>query len=143
MAISQLSVFVGNNKGSIADITDILATAGINLHALNVADTDNFGILRLIADNTENALAALAEAGVIAKTRQVVCFEVPDEPGGLSKVLRLLADHDINTEYMYSLISGTVKSAYIVIRVGDNERAEQILTGAGYRVLTDNDVAGV
>ncbi len=143
MAISQLSVFVGNNKGSIADITEILAKAGINLHAMNVADTDNFGILRLIADDTESALRALADAGVIAKNRKVVCFEVPDEPGGLSKVLRLLADHDVNTEYMYSLISGSVKSAYIVIRVADNDVTEKLLSDAGYRVLFDDDVAAV
>ncbi len=143
MAISQLTVFVGNNKGSIADITEVLAKANVNLHAMNVADTDNFGILRLIADDADRALCALGEAKVLAKLRKVVCFEVPDEPGGLSKVLRLLADHDVNTEYMYSLITGSVKSAYIVIRVADNDVAEKLLTEAGYRVLNDEDVAGV
>ena len=140
MSIKQLSVFAGNEKGSIADITDVLSKAGVNLRAMTVADTVDFGILRLIADDTDKAVGALKEAGIIAGVTEVTSFTVPDEPGGLARVLRTLSDGGINAEYMYSLFAGRDGSAQIVIRVSDNALAEKILIDAGVEVSAGSDL---
>lgn len=140
MSIKQLSVFVGNEKGSIADITEMLSNAGVNLRAMTVADTVDFGILRLIADDTSRALSVLKNEGIIAGVTDATAFAVPDEPGGLARVLRILSEGGVNTEYMYSLFARKDGKACIVVRTADCAKTEQILKDAGIEVIDGDGV---
>lgn len=135
MAIKQLSVYLENKQGSISDITDILAENCIDLRSMCIADTSEFGILRIIAENVEAAAKLLNEAGHTATVREVVAFAVPDEAGGLARVLRILDESGVNMEYMYALLTNEVGKAYIVMRVDDNKKTESILTENGIEVL--------
>ena len=127
MAIRQLSVFVENKQGSLHEITDALAKANINLRSMCVADTSNFGIVRIIADDPEEAKVLLDKEGHAANVRLVNAFAVPDQPGGLAKVLSLLEGKGVNIEYMYALITTESGKAYSVMRTGDTEQTDRIL----------------
>ena len=137
MAIKQLSVFVENKKGSLHDITDALAKANINLRSMCVADTSNYGIVRIIADDPEKAKALLDKDGHAANVRLVNAFAVPDQPGGLSKVLSLLEGCGVNIEYMYALITTEDGKAYSVMRTGDTAETDKILTENGIELLDE------
>ena len=137
MAIKQLSVFVENKQGSLHDITDTLAKAGINLRSMCVADTSNYGIVRIIADEPEKAKALLDEQGQAANIRLVNAFAVPDQPGGLAKVLSLLEGKGVNIEYMYALITSEDGKAYSVMRTGDTEETDEILKSSGIELLDE------
>ena len=137
MAIRQLSVFVENKQGSLHDITDTLAKAGINLRSMCVADTSNYGIVRIIADEPEKAKALLDEQGQAANIRLVNAFAVPDQPGGLAKVLSLLEGKGVNIEYMYALITSEDGKAYSVMRTGDTEETDEILKSSGIELLDE------
>ena len=137
MAIRQLSVFVENKQGSLHDITDALAKAGINLRSMCVADTSNYGIVRIIADDPEKAKALLDEQGQAANVRLVNAFAVPDQPGGLAKVLNILEGKGVNIEYMYALITTEDGKAYSVMRTGNTEETDEILTENGVELLDE------
>ncbi len=137
MGIRQLSVFVENKKGTLHEITDVLAKAKIDLRSMCVADTSDYGIVRIIANEPERARDALAEAGHTASVRTVTAFAVPDVPGGLAKVLSLLEANGVNMEYMYALITSTAGKAYTVMRTDDPEKAEQILSANGVELLDE------
>ena len=137
MGIRQLSVFVENKKGTLHEITDVLAKAKIDLRSMCVADTSDYGIVRIIANEPERARDALAEAGHTASVRTVTAFAVPDVPGGLAKVLSLLEANGVNMEYMYALITSTAGKAYTVMRTDDPEKAEQILSVNGVELLDE------
>nr|MBE6544582.1 acetolactate synthase [Oscillospiraceae bacterium] len=137
MAIKQLSVFVENKQGSLHDITDALAKANINLRSMCVADTSNYGIVRIIADDPEKAKALLDKDGHAANVRLVNAFAVPDQPGGLSKVLSLLEGCGVNIEYMYALITTEDGKAYSVMRTGDTAETDKILTENGIELLDE------
>ncbi len=135
MAIKQLSVFVENKKGSLHEITDTLAKAGINLRSMCIADTSNFGIVRIIADNPDKAKELLDKAGHAANVREINAFAVPDAPGGLAKVLSLLEGSGVNIEYMYALITSEIGKAYSVMRTDDTEQTDKILSENGIELL--------
>ena len=137
MAIRQLSIFVENKQGSLHEITDALAKAGINLRSMCVADTSNYGIVRIIADNPEGAKALLDRDGHAANVRLVNAFAVPDIPGGLASVLRLLEGNGVNIDYMYALITSEEGKAYSVMRTGDTEQTDRILTENGIQLLDE------
>lgn len=137
MAIKQLSVFIENKQGSLHDITDALAKANINLRSMCVADTSNYGIVRIIADDPEKAKALLDKDGHAANVRLVNAFAVPDQPGGLSKVLSLLEGCGVNIEYMYALITTEDGKAYSVMRTGDTAETDKILTENGIELLDE------
>lgn len=137
MAIRQLSVFVENKKGSLHEITDALAEAGINLRSMCVADTANFGIVRIIADKPDEAKALLDKAGHAANIREINAFAVPDAPGGLAKVLSLLEANGVNIEYMYALVTSEVGKAYAVLRSDDTITTDEILTKSGIELLDE------
>ena len=139
MAIRQLSIFVENKKGRLVEITKMLAESNINMRALSIADTRDFGILRLIVDDTEKACVVLGENGVMVKVTQIAAVELPHRTGSLNAALTVLADAGINIEYLYAFLSSSGQGAYVVLRVADNEAAEKVLTDAGYNVLTDED----
>ena len=138
MAIKQLSVFVENKQGSLHDITDALAKANINLRSMCVADTSNYGIVRFIADEPEKAKALLDESGHAANVRRVNAFAVPDQPGGLAKVLNLLEGNGVNIEYMYALITTESGKAYSVMRTGNTDETDKILTENGIELLDES-----
>ena len=135
MAVRQLSVFMENKPGILANLAKILAEGNINLKAMTVADTKDFGIARMIVDDVDKALVVLSSAGQTAKVREVCGFIVPDEVGGLAKVLGILSDAGISVEYMYAIITSDSDRAHIVARVDDNDAAEKILTENGIELL--------
>jgi len=137
MAIRQLSVFVENKQGSLHEITDTLAKANIDLRSMCVADTSNYGIVRIIANDPEKAKELLDKEGHAANVRLINAFAVPDQPGGLAKVLSLLEGKGVNIEYMYALITSEDGKAYSVMRTGDTEATDKILTENGIELLDE------
>jgi hypothetical protein len=140
VGVEQLSIFLENKSGGLADVIDVLARRGINLRALSVADEADFGILRLIVDDTEKALTALQEAGAVARRTSVVAVEVPDRPGGLATVLAALRRAAINVEYMYAFPVKSGQGAVVVFRFDDEPAALAALQAAGTRLLDARDV---
>ncbi len=141
MAIKQLTVFVENKQGTLVEITDTLAKKNINIRALSIADTQDFGILRLIVTDNDAASAALSEHGYLVKTTDVVGVKIGDAPGKLSTALEVLDREQINMEYLYAFMARTEKHAYVVLRVTDNVAAESALVAAGFHMITDGDIA--
>ena len=140
MAIKQLTVFVPNRKGTIVSVTDILAKNNINLRALSIAETEDFGILRLIVNNETAAEKVLEEQGYLIKVVDVVGVKIGDAPGKLTAALDVLDKSNINVEYLYAFMARTEKHAYVVLRVENNEAAESALTDAGFKLITEADV---
>ncbi|MBQ8321414.1 MAG: acetolactate synthase [Clostridia bacterium] len=140
MGIRQLSVFVENKKGSLHEITDVLAKAGVDLRSMCVADTSDFGIVRIIANDPQKAKAALDASGHTANIREITAFAVPDVPGGLAKVLSLLEGRGVNIEYMYALITSEAGKAYTVMRTDDTEFTEEILRSNGIEILDESHI---
>ena len=140
MAIKQLTVFVENKQGTVVSITDTLSKYNINLRALSIAETQDFGILRLIVNDEATAEKILKEEGYLIKITEVVGVTISDEAGKLSEALKVLDDNKINMEYLYAFMSRTEKHAYVVIRVEDNDAAENALKNAGFKIVTEADV---
>lgn len=138
MTISQLSVFAENKAGSICEVTKVIAEANIDIRAFNVAETKDFGVLRLIVNDAEKAKAVLADKSFIVSITPVIGVIVPDAPGGLAKVLS--AVEGINVEYIYAFVSVSGSHAYVVLRVDDNNAAIKALSDAGLELLSDDIV---
>ena len=143
MTIKQLSVFAENRSGGLLDVIHTLGNAAIDIRALNVADTQDFGILRLIVDDTDKAKSVLTDLGAICAVTEVIGVKIPDIPGGLGSVLTLLAEHNINVDYLYAFVSVSGSSAYLVLRVQDNDGAIQVLTEAGVDLVTEADITAL
>ena len=140
MSLKQLTVFVENKQGSLVDITDTLAANGVNLRALSIADTQDFGLLRLIVNDNDAASAALTDKGYMLKITEVLGVKIGDAPGKLSKALSVLAAAGINVEYLYAFMARTQKHAYVVLRPTDNAAAEAALEAAGFHMITAADI---
>ena len=140
MGIRQLSVFLANKKGSLHEISDVIAKAGVDLRSMCIADTSDYGIVRVIADDPQKAADALAAAGHTANIRTVTAFAVPDVPGGLSKVLCLLEENNVNIEYLYALVTTNKDKAYAVMRTDDSEKTEKILADNGVELLKEDQI---
>ena len=140
MAIKQLTVFIQNKKGTVVSVTDILSNNNINLRALSIAETQDFGILRLIVNDEKAAEAVLTENGYLIKVIDVVGVKIGDEPGKLTAALDVLDKADINVEYLYAFMARTEKHAYVVLRVEDNAVAEKVLTDAGFKMISEADI---
>lgn len=138
--LKQLTVFVENKQGTLVDITDALAVSGVNLRALSIADTQNFGLLRLIVNDNATAAAVLQNKGYILKITDVIGVKIGDQPGKLSKALSVLAEAGVNVEYLYAFMARTEKHAYVVLRPTDNAAAENALEAAGFHMITDADI---
>ena len=135
MKIRQLTVFVENKVGYVSEITELFADSGIDMKALSIADTKDFGILRLIVDNPDKALEILKAHGLLGTITEVIGVEIPNTAGALSKALKLLAEKGVNVEYLYAFLSGTVGSAFVVIKATDNIKAEAVLKSAGFKEI--------
>ncbi len=141
MAIKQITVFVENKQGALVSITDILAQNNVNIRALSIAETNDFGILRLIVNDEVTAEKTLSENGYLIKVTEVVGVKIGDDPGKLTAALGVLDRAGINMEYLYAFMARTEKHAYVVFRVEDNEIAESALANAGFKLITDPDIA--
>ena len=140
MNIEQISVFIENKEGRLAEVTNILAKAEINLRGLSIADTSDFGILRLIVNDVEKAEKALkAENFTVGKTN-VIAVEILDKPGGLHKILQIVQENNINVEYMYAIMIHTKSSAIMVFRFDDLQKAEKILKNNNLKIISNKDL---
>ena len=137
MIIKQISIFVENKKGRLAEITETLAKAGANIRALSIADTTDFGILRLIVDKPDESAAALKEAGITVSVTNVIAVGIDDVPGAFSKPMRILADAEIDVEYMYAFITRKSERADVILRVADNDAAAKVLLDKGVELLDE------
>ncbi len=140
MRIAQISVFLENEAGRLANAAKILGGAEVNIRALSIADTADFGILRLIVDDPERAAAVLRGAGLTVSLTDVIAVEMPDRPGGLAQVLDALADARVNIEYMYAFVTQSAEGAVVVFRVDQLDEAIRALAASGLRLLSGDDV---
>ena len=140
MKVEQISVFLENKSGRLAEVTEILAREGINIRTLSLADTADFGILRLIVDRTDYAKKVLKESGFTVAKTEVIAIEVPDIPGGLAKILSTLDGARINVEYMYAFIHRSGEDAIVIFRFDEIDKAIRALLDAGVRVLKGEEV---
>ena len=142
MSIRQLSVFVQNEAGRLQEITDCLYLNNIDIRALSIAETQEFGILRLIVDDIDKAVAALQEEGYVVKNTEVIGCKLEDRPGGLAKIVKVISEIGVNMEYMYAFLTKT-DSAYLVLRVEDNEAVEKALQERNIPLLKEEDVTAL
>lgn len=141
MNIKQISVFIENRPGALYAMTGALAQSGVDLRALSMAETSDFGIARLIVDNTDKAAAVLREAGYVHNITPVLGVAIPDVPGGLNKVLQVLTDARVNVEYMYAFLGGKdVEHAYMIFRVADNEKAAAALASRNIKTVDQEEM---
>ena len=136
MALKQISVFVANETGALEKLVNILAEAGVDMRAMSIADTQEFGIMRMIVKGNTKACEVLRAAGYLVNISYVTAVEIPDEPGGLARVVSVLASHGVSIEYTYAFMTRSHGKACVVFRVEDNEAAEQILAGEGIVTLS-------
>ncbi len=135
MAVKQISVFLENKKGRLAEVTTSLSKEKINIRALALADTADFGVLRIIVDNPERAVTALKARGFVAQVTEVIAVEVEDRPGGLAHILEVLDEDNVNVEYMYAYVEKKRDNAIVICRIDDRERALQVLEKHGIATL--------
>jgi hypothetical protein len=138
--VEQISVFLENRAGRLAEVTETIAGAGINIRALSLADTSDFGILRIIVSDNEKAKETLKEKGFTVGRTTVVPVEVPDEPGGLHSILDLLSSEGINVEYMYAFVQQSGLNAVMIFRFDRTDQAIEILHSRGVKVLTGEEL---
>ncbi|KAF0218511.1 MAG: ACT domain-containing [Geobacteraceae bacterium] len=135
MKVEQISIFIENKSGRLAEVTRILGEAGVNIRALSLADTSDFGILRLIVNDREKAKQVLKEKGFTVSKTEVVAVEVPDRPGGLSQILQTLDSEAINVEYMYAFVERCGENAVIIFRFDETDKAVGVLQANGFSML--------
>ena len=135
MKVNQLSIFLENRSGRLAEVTETLEKAGINLRALSLADTADFGILRLIVSDFEKAEALLKEKGFTVGKTEVIAVRVKDEPGALNDLLKKMDEEALNVEYMYAFFQQSTKDAIIIFRFDDINKAVKNLQGKAYTIL--------
>ena len=142
MSVKQISIFLENKPGKMCEMTEVLAERGINMRGLSLAETEGFGIVRIIVDDVYEATTVLKDGGYINKLTSVVVAEIPDVPGGLNQILKVFAGDNINLAYMYALSTDSSSDkAYMVFRVDDHKAAQAALTRAGIRVVSQEDIA--
>lgn len=140
MLIKQISVFLENKSGRLAEVTKILGQNNIDISALSIADTTDFGILRLIVNNPDEALKVLKESEFTVSSTNVIAIGVEDKPGGLSKALEILDKEEIGIEYMYAFVGKTSDEALVILRVDEDNKAIDVLTKNGIKVLSSDKV---
>ncbi len=136
----QISVFIENTRGRLKDVTALLRDAGIDIRAITIADTPDFGIVRMITDNNEKALDILKHGGFITRTTDVIAVKIANKPGSLFKVLSVLEKQGINIEYLYSYAASPHEQVILVFRFDNNETAEKVLSGSNITILSTKDL---
>jgi len=140
MKVEQISIFIENKSGRLAEVARVLGEKGVNIRALSLADTSDFGILRLLVDNTDVALQTLKESGFTVNKTEVVAVEVPDQPGGLCEILQVLDKAQINVEYMYAFVERNAGNAVIIFRFDETDSAIDTLQGRGISILSGDQL---
>lgn len=140
MTIRQLSIFAANQPGTLLEITDALGKAGVDIRAMSIADTMDFGIFRLIVNDIEKAKGALSDLGCVVSETPVIAAAISDQPGALNAILKLLSENEINVEYMYAFIAVSKQFANVVFRVENNEKAIEILKENGVKLVSDAEI---
>lgn len=143
MKITQLSIFLQNQKGCLYDAVKTLSDAGIDIKTLSLAESKEFGVLRLIVDRPEDAVQKLKAQGHVASLTDIVAVEVEDRPGGLTKVLKVFSDNAINIEYMYAVVEKCADKAIMVFRFDDMDKAIAALSKNNIRVIREKDIASL
>ncbi|MCE5186726.1 MAG: ACT domain-containing protein [Planctomycetaceae bacterium] len=143
MKITQISVFLENRKGRLYEICSMLGQAKINIRALTIAETETFGVLRMVVDKPAEAIELFRKNHVTANQADVVAVEVPDRPGGLANVLKMLSDRQVNVEYMYGFVEKFSENALLVFRFDNPEKGGQVLRDAGINVLAGKEIQGL
>lgn len=143
MKVNQISIFVENKKGRLAEVTKILGAAGVNIRALFLADTSDFGVLRLIVNNSDLAQEVLRKNGITVSKTEVVAVAVPDCPSGLFSVLEPLQQAGVNVEYMYAFVEHYGDSAIVIFRFDNSDQAIRVLTENGIAVLSGEKIYGI
>ena len=138
MKVKQLSVFIENKAGRVSEVTGILGQVGVNIRGFSVSDTADYGIIRLVVDDPEAGMKALKDAGFTVKETDVICVHLPDTPGGLAGVLKVVSDAGVNIEYVYSLIS-----TFVVINVADADRALELLRNQPVQLVSQEEIARI
>lgn len=141
MTVKQISVFLENKPSAMAAFTDVLSKNKIDMRALSLAEAADFGIVRIIVDDVYSAMQVIKDAGYVCSATKVLAVAIPDEPGGLAKVIHYLGENDINMEYMYAFTTRQKDVAYMIFRVKDNEKAVQILSRNGVKLACQEDLA--
>mgnify|MGYP000870753336 CR=1 FL=1 len=143
MSVNQVSIFLENSKGRLAEVTRILAKEGIDLRALSLADTSDFGVLRIIVADPDRCLGVLKENGFVARTTEVVAVEVEDRPGGMSRVLDVLDEAGLNVEYMYAFVAKAGQNAVVICKIDERDRALEVLETKGIRTIPAAGLKGL
>ena len=144
MSIRQISVFLENKPGQLNKMTKVLAENNVDMRALSLAETKDFGIARLIVDNVLETTTVLRDADFVNRLTPVIAVCIPDEPGGLNRVLEIFTKSSTNLEYMYAFLGSQKDHAYMIFRVGDNEKAaEAALVSAGIRIVTQEEISEI
>jgi hypothetical protein len=138
--VEQISIFIENKSGRLAEVTDLLARGGINIRALSLADTADFGIFRLIVNDPSTAETLLKDNGFTVARNEVVAVQVPDRPGGLAGILSTLQGKGINVEYMYAFVQRSEGNAVLIFRFDEADKAVEALRASGVRMLTDEEM---
>jgi hypothetical protein len=136
MILTQISVFLENKKGRLAEVTALIARQGVNIRALSLADAADFGVLRLIVNDPDKCFAVLKDGGFVAQKTEVIAAEVPDRPGGLQSILGVFESHGINIEYMYAFLEKKSDNAIVVFRIDQPALAVKALESEGITVLS-------
>lgn len=140
MSVTQISIFLENKMGQLAEVTEWMAKKQVNLKAVSIADSQDFGILRIIAEHPEHLLSVLNEKGYTAISTQVLAVAIADRPGSMSQILSVLSKAGVDIEYTYAFLSRKEQEATMIFRVNDNETAKSALTSAGIRVIGQESI---
>lgn len=140
MNVTQISVFLENRAGQLSNITKVLSDNGVDLRAINIAETADYGVLRLIPADAQKASAVLLENGFIMAMTPVIAVAVPDRPGGLNCLLEALAEENIGIEYMYSVFSSNSGEALMVLQVGEAEKVAEILSKHEFKTVSIDEI---
>ncbi len=143
MKITQISVFLENRKGRLFEVCSLLGQNGVNIRALTIAETETFGVLRIVVDKPQQAIQIFRDHQITANVTSVVAVEVDDRPGGLASVLKTLSENNVNVEYMYGFVEKASDKAMLVFRFEDPDRAAGVLTDNKIRVIGESDIRGL
>lgn len=143
MFVEQISIFIENREGRLAEVTAILRDANVNIRALSLADTTDFGVLRLIVNDNETAEKVLKKEGFAVGKTQVMAVEVKDEPGGLNRILDPLCENDVNVEYMYAFANPQCENAIMIFRFDDHDKALEVFAQKNIKVISNREICNL
>jgi hypothetical protein len=143
MKITQISIFLENTKGRLYEVCSLLGRSDVSIRALTIAESPEFGILRIVVDKPETAVKVLKENSFVANLTEIVAVEVDDRPGGLANILKIFYDNNINVEYMYGFVEKFTENAILVFRFDNTDKALEILKKNNIRIIGKDDIVNL